>query len=269
MSRKRQIADPPDDSQPVVEAPPASWFLGPDDEVTLKVSGGEIVILPELTAGENAALFDGWDTSNVAAALDEYRVRVVAAYALAWTWERAWKGQQPLNPDDREKHFAAVASAPSRIIERIYDAIQEHEKKRPALPDLPKIDIHPDEAVFLGPQDDVPLNLPFGQSVTVKGDLEAGERAKLLYGLPVSAAGTVNKTRAGIKRIAAYVKGWTLTYPNGQPVPATADALHEMRMSRFDLLRRQIEAYEAALEALEENPTGADGSTRTSASVNA
>jgi hypothetical protein len=267
MSRKpRRDAE----IQPATSTPVA-WFPGPDDAVTLPLPGGQSMeIRRELDAGTQASLLEGLhDAQNVAAALDVYRLRSVFARLLSWTLpmelpasEEGWQKLIEPSKEPGRKYL------PANRFALIANAIDAYEKRLgPATPIVPVVLAEAD-GWFLTPEDHVTLALPFGESLIIRTDLEAGTHAKILAGLNVNAVGRTSTLELALRTAEAYIVGWSLRYPDGRAVPVGIDSLRAMLASKFSIISRTIRAYEEALTAQAENPTGGIGSPSPFASAN-
>lgn len=251
---------------------PVAWFPGPDDSVTLPLPGGQSIdIRPELDAGSEAGLLEGLhDGANVAAALDTYRLRSVFAYLLSWTLplslpesEEGWRDLTNPTKEPGKKYL------PANRFAMIHRAIEEYEKKRaPQTKIVPVTLSDSDDAWFLTPDDHVTLALPFGESLVIRTDVAAGTHAKILASLDVNAQGRTSTLELAFRTAEAYIVGWSLRHPDGRAVPIGIDSYRAMLVSKFSIINRTIQAYQAALEARAVNPTGSGGSVTASASVN-
>lgn len=242
---------------PVVDL--GCWFLDPTEEVRLDLPGGQwIEIKPELDAGETARALAGIDDeANFAAGLEVYNLRQLAMYLQDWSLSH------PIRDFDVAKRFEMLRGENPEIklrrsaFDRMVAAVNAYDKTRPKPPNVLPIDVALSDAWFLGPDDNITLPLPGGESVTIRAELESGAQAKLLSGLQVRPNGRAIDLELSLHKAAAYIVAWTLTYPNGKPVPVGLDSIKALRASRCGVLTKTIQAYEKALEARDANPTGA------------
>jgi hypothetical protein len=249
---------------------PTTWFPGPDDEVVLPLVGKHsMTIRAELDAGTQVSLLDGLSTGRFQSAFETYSLRKAFAYLLSWTLplelptsEAGWDALVNPPEDSKEKSLGH-----SRFLV-IYNAIEAYEKKQPKPTPIVPVVLDDSDDWFVSPTDTVTLALPHSESMTVRADLPAGAKAKLLAGLENAEQSRATALQLALATAGAYITKWTLRYPDGRPVPVGIDSLRELRVSRWSIINRTIQAYEEALEARAENPTGSGGSSNPSASVN-
>jgi hypothetical protein len=264
MSRK-----PKKSVETEIPTDPTTWFPGPDDEVVIPLVGKHsMTIRAELDAGTMVSLLDGLSATHLQSSFETYALRKVFAYLLSWTL--------PLELPTSEAGWDALVNPPEDAKEKslghsrflvIHNAIEAYEKKQPKPTPIPKVELEDSEDWFVSPTDTVTLALPHSESITVRADLPAGMKAKLIAGLESGERSRATALQLALATAAAYITKWTLTYPDGRPVPVGIDSLRELRTSRWSIINRTIQAYESALEARAENPTGSGGSSNPSASA--
>jgi hypothetical protein len=267
MSRKPTKAP----KAPKVDIPtePTYWFPGPDDEVVIPLVGKHsMTIRTELDAGTQVGLLDGLSTTNLQSALEAYTLRKAFAYLVSWTLpielptsEEGW--QALVNPDE-DSQEKSLGRSRFLVIDKAIDA---YEKKLPKPTPIVPVVLEASDDWFFSPTDTVTLALPHSESITVRADLPAGAKAKLIAGLEGERT-RATSLQLALATAAAYITKWTLKYPDGRPVPVGLDSLREMLNSKWSIVNRTIQAYEEALEARAENPTGSGGLSSPSASAN-
>lgn len=105
-------------------------------------------------------------------------------------------------------------------------------------------------------------DLPKGQWIEFKDEISYGEQARLdiaCKGLP--------DEEALPKRLAAHITAWSLTYPDGKPLPVCEESLKEIPTRRLVKLLPLLEQHHKAVEARYEDPLSESASSSASPSA--
>lgn len=105
-------------------------------------------------------------------------------------------------------------------------------------------------------------DLPQGQWVAFKDEVSYGAQAKLDI-----ACKKLPDEEALPKRLAFHITAWSLTYPDGRPLPVCEEALQEMPTRRLVAFLKALEQHNAAIEARYADPLSEGDSTSASPSA--
>jgi hypothetical protein len=254
------------------------WYLGSSVLDTLTVGSVELMVARDISAREAFALTQG--LNNDISGWQEYSLRKSAAFLRAWSL--------PTNlPDgDYTSRLDVLRNMRRGRFEQIYEAIVAHDasherrlykgqavtpsewsdrvKDDATLPKWEKLSafIEPVDSVvsdswFVTSDEVITLHLPDDHWIRVKSELTQGEHVQL-----VTAQGSTSEmvpaNWLGARRMAFYLRDWSMVYPDGRKVPASIDSIAELDARRFSVMHQTLDAYEALLaKAREDRPTGA------------
>lgn len=105
-------------------------------------------------------------------------------------------------------------------------------------------------------------DLPHGQWVTFKDEVSYGEQAQLDI-----ACKSLPDEDALPKRLAFQITAWSLTYPDGRPLPPCEESLREMPTRRLFLFLQALETHQQAMAARYDDPLPESASTSASPSA--
>jgi hypothetical protein len=105
-------------------------------------------------------------------------------------------------------------------------------------------------------------DLPKGQWVEFRDEVSYGDQAELDI-----ACKPLADELALPKRLAFHVTAWSLTYPDGKPLPVCEESLQAMPMSRLWKLLKALQTHTEAVKAKYDDPLSEDDSTSASPSA--
>jgi hypothetical protein len=105
-------------------------------------------------------------------------------------------------------------------------------------------------------------DLPRGQWVEFRDEVSYGDQAELDVACKPLADELVLP-----KRLAFHVTAWSLTYPDGKPLPVCEESLQAMPMSRLWTLLKAFQTHTEAVKARYDDPLSKDDSTSASPSA--
>jgi hypothetical protein len=105
-------------------------------------------------------------------------------------------------------------------------------------------------------------DLPKGQWVEFRDEVSYGDQADLDI-----ACKPLADELALPKRLAFHVTAWSLTYPDGKPLPVCEESLQAMPMSRLWKLLKALQTHTEAIKAKYDDPLSEDDSTSASPSA--
>jgi hypothetical protein len=105
-------------------------------------------------------------------------------------------------------------------------------------------------------------DLPRGQWVEFRDEVSYGDQAELDI-----ACKPLADELALPKRLAFHVTAWSLTYPDGKPLPVCEESLQAMPMSRLWKLLKALQTHTEAVKAKYDDPLSEDDSTSASPSA--
>jgi hypothetical protein len=105
-------------------------------------------------------------------------------------------------------------------------------------------------------------DLPKGQWVEFRDEVSYGDQAELDI-----ACKPLADELALPKRLAFHVTAWSLTYPDGKPLPVCEESLQAMPMSRLWKLLKALQTHTEAIKAKYDDPLSEDDSTSASPSA--
>jgi hypothetical protein len=105
-------------------------------------------------------------------------------------------------------------------------------------------------------------DLPKGQWVEFRDEVSYGDQADLDI-----ACKPLADELALPKRLAFHVTAWSLTYPDGKPLPVCEESLQAMPMSRLWKLLKALQTHTEAVKAKYDDPLSEDDSTSASPSA--
>ena len=104
--------------------------------------------------------------------------------------------------------------------------------------------------------------LPKGQWVEFKNEVAYGEQAELDV-----ACKALPDEKAMPKRLAFHITAWSLTYPNGLPLPVCVESLEAIPTRRLVPFLKALEQHNKAVEERYADPLSEDGSSSASPSA--
>jgi hypothetical protein len=268
----RPSAEP---TTPTPADPPESrcWFLRSRETVTIPLGSQAVTIAAELSALDRmdtlAPMLGDQRSSDTLVNRAEYDLRRTAAYLRAWTLPVdltpvSAKPGDPL-PSALEFRISVLRKLRQSAFEELVAVVDAHERAQADGEIIPPQVSLAADAWFTVEDETHTLRLPGDHWMQVRAELTHGEELRLLAAPPPEHA-HLPKWWPGIRRLAAYIRAWSMVYPDGRPVVPGIDSLQELDATKFALLTKTLKAYEEALQkARSEDPTGAGGSTRPSA----
>jgi len=105
-------------------------------------------------------------------------------------------------------------------------------------------------------------DLPRGQWVEFRDEISYGEQAAL----DIACKGMADED-ALPKRLAAFISAWSLTYPDGRPLPVCEESLREMPTRRLVKFLPLLTDHHKAVEARYDDPLSERDSSSASPSA--
>jgi len=92
-------------------------------------------------------------------------------------------------------------------------------------------------------------DLPGGQTVSFRRDVSYGEQMELDL-----ACKNLPDEAAFAKRLAFFITGWSLTYPNGTPLPIAEESIQALGMRRIPLLLAALQKHMETVKETYDDP---------------
>lgn len=105
-------------------------------------------------------------------------------------------------------------------------------------------------------------DLPKGQWIEFRDEIPFGEQADL----DIACKGLADE-KALTKRLAAHITAWSLTYPDGKPLPVCEESLEAIPTRRLVKLLPVLERHQQEIEARYADPLSDSASSSASPSV--
>lgn len=103
---------------------------------------------------------------------------------------------------------------------------------------------------FVDP-DSVRLDLPDGQWLLVKKELNAGDTraifSDLVKSMPAGERAQLDPSKVGLTKIVRYVLEWSLQDKAGKPVPFSEAALLGLKPERYQAISDAIDAHDESI----------------------
>jgi len=105
-------------------------------------------------------------------------------------------------------------------------------------------------------------SMPKGQWIEFQNEISYGDQARL----DIACKGLPDED-ALPKRLAAHITAWSLTYPDGKPLPVCEESLREIPTRRLVKVLPLLEQHHTAMEARYQDPLSDAASSSASPSA--